>query len=67
MLTTARSRGLGEKYDLTLEATHHGPLLASPALYIEIGSTNKQGGDAEAADVWRQVISHNLGFTRQIG
>ena len=63
MLSTARSRGLGEKYDLTLEATHHGPLLASPALYIEIGATIEQWGDSEAADVWAQVISHNLGLS----
>ena len=63
MLSTARSRGLDEKYDLTLEATHHGPLLASPALYIEIGSTIEQWRDSEAADVWAQVISHNLGLS----
>ena len=32
MLAEGRSRGLNKEYDLTLEATHHGPVLSKPTL-----------------------------------
>jgi D-aminoacyl-tRNA deacylase len=65
MLDLARARGLDEEFDLTLEATHHGPLLERPTLYIEIGSTIEQWERREAADVWAEVISRNLGLSGQ--
>ena len=57
-----RSRGLDKEYDLTLETTHHGPVLTKPTLYIEIGSTEKQWNSKEAADAWASVIAQNLGL-----
>ncbi|MDP6670460.1 MAG: D-aminoacyl-tRNA deacylase [archaeon] len=36
-------------YDVSLEATHHGPFLSKPALFIEIGSSEKQWADEKAA------------------
>lgn len=62
MLTEGRSRGLDKEYDLTLETTHHGPNLSKPTLYIEIGSTEQQWNNMEAADAWASVISDNLGL-----
>ncbi len=63
MLSLARSRGLDEEFDLTLETTHHGPLLERPALYIEIGSTELEWSSVPAADLWAKVISENLGLS----
>ena len=63
MLSLARSRGLDEEFDLTLETTHHGPLLERPALYIEIGSTEREWSSTRAADLWADVISSNLGLS----
>jgi D-aminoacyl-tRNA deacylase len=63
MLTLARSRGLDEEFDLTLETTHHGPLLVRPALYIEIGSTEAEWSSVPAAELWAEVISDNLGLS----
>jgi D-aminoacyl-tRNA deacylase len=36
-------------YQVTFEATHHGPYLESPTFYIEQGSTEKEWADTEAA------------------
>ena len=63
MLTMARTRGLDEEFDLTLETTHHGPLLDRPALYIEIGSTEREWSSVPAAELWAEVISENLGLS----
>jgi D-aminoacyl-tRNA deacylase len=39
-------------YEITVEATHHGPTsLSKPVLFVEIGSTSKQWGDERAAEV----------------
>jgi len=54
---------LGSDYDITLEATHHGPVLETPTLYLEIGSTAKQWGDEKAARVWSETISICLGMS----
>ena len=62
MLAEGKSRGLDKEYDLTLETTHHGPVLSTPTLYIEIGSTEEQWNDSEAGDAWASVISDNLGL-----
>jgi D-aminoacyl-tRNA deacylase len=54
---------LDKEYDLTLEATHHGPLLETPTLYLEIGSTAEQWSDERAARVWSETISLCLGMS----
>ena len=39
-------------YEITVEATHHGPTsLSRPVLFVELGSTSKQWGDKNAAEV----------------
>ncbi len=47
---TAALRGLrresaGLAYEVTFEATHHGPFLTAPTFYIEQGSTEAEWGD----------------------
>ena len=37
------------KYKVTLEATHHGPLLDKPCVFIEIGSTQIEWKDRRAS------------------
>lgn len=43
-------------YDVTLEATHHGPLAEKPCLFIEIGSSEKEWNDTKAGEVIAQTI-----------
>ena len=45
-----------EKYTISLEATHHGPLTNIPCCFIEIGSSNLEYNDQEAIDVVTKTI-----------
>jgi D-aminoacyl-tRNA deacylase len=58
----AENHGLTDEFDVTLETTHHGPFLSSPTLFIEIGSTEEHWGREDAANVWADVLSEELGF-----
>ncbi|MEK6926347.1 MAG: D-aminoacyl-tRNA deacylase [Nanoarchaeota archaeon] len=53
---TAKKFSLSE-YDITMEATHHGPLINKPCLFIEIGSTESEWSDKRAAFVIAKTIS----------
>lgn len=58
---TAALRGLRKEakslaYDVTFEATHHGPYLTSPTFYIEQGSTETQWTDREASGAIGRVL-----------
>ncbi len=46
------------KYELILEATHHGPYLEKPCFFIEIGSSLKEWQDEEAANLVAKTILH---------
>jgi len=46
----------GDNFEITFEATHHGPLLNKMNYYIEIGTTEKQWRDPEALEVVRGAI-----------
>ncbi len=43
-------------YDISLEATHHGPLLSKPTVFIELGSCERQWGNKEAAKAIANTI-----------
>ena len=58
----ARGKNLDSDFDLTLESTHHGPVLTSPTLYIEIGSTENEWSRDDVADCWAEIISDVLGM-----
>ncbi len=49
-----------DKYKLTLEATHHGPLIQRPCVFIEIGSTETEWQDRRAAFVIAKTISDTI-------
>ena len=47
---------LGEEWRFGLEATHHGPHLDSPAVFVEIGSTPEHWRDRRAARVLAESL-----------
>ncbi len=46
-----------KNYKVTMEATHHGPLIDKPCIFIEIGSTENEWTDRRAAFVIAKTIS----------
>lgn len=44
-------------YSITLECTHHGPLINKPCIFIEIGSTEIEWSDRRAAFIISKTIS----------
>jgi D-aminoacyl-tRNA deacylase len=50
-----------EGYEITIEATHHGPTsLRRPVLFVELGSTERQWGDGHAAEVISDALMASL-------
>jgi|TARA_B100000315_G_C14532617_1_gene566964 D-aminoacyl-tRNA deacylase len=47
-------------YDVTLETTHHGPLIDKPSVFVEIGSTNREYKDRRAGFVIAKSISEAI-------
>jgi len=41
---------MGLKYEVSYECTHHGPSLNVPTMFVELGSSEKQWHDSEAAE-----------------
>jgi D-aminoacyl-tRNA deacylase len=59
-------------YDIVIEASHHGPTsLKSPVLFVEIGSTQKQWTDINAAsivcDCILNAIESDLNLCKKVG
>lgn len=49
-----------KNYTLTLEATHHGPLIDKPCVFVEIGSTENEWKDRRAGFVVAKTISETI-------
>ena len=65
MMALAARKGEAPAYQVTLEATHHGPTsLSKPVLFVELGSAEKQWGDGEAAKVVAEALVDALGHRR---
>ncbi len=47
-------------YKLTLECTHHGPLIDKPCLFVEIGSTETEWNDRRAAFIMAKTIKETM-------
>ena len=47
-------------YNITLEATHHGPLINKPCIFVEIGSTETEWNDKIAGFVVAKTISEMM-------
>jgi len=52
----AKKYELDKKFNLTLEVTHHGPLIEKPCVFIEIGSTEEEWKDRRAGFVVAKTI-----------
>ncbi|MBI2546560.1 hypothetical protein HYV81_05250 [Candidatus Woesearchaeota archaeon] len=48
-------------YDITMEATHHGPYIEKPLVYVEIGATEKEWQDAHAARIAVECVMETIG------
>jgi D-aminoacyl-tRNA deacylase len=56
-----KRRGKVKDYEITMEATHHGPTsLQKPVLFVELGSSEKYWGDKEAAGVVGEALMESL-------
>jgi D-aminoacyl-tRNA deacylase len=49
-----------DEYNITLECTHHGPLIDKPCVFIEIGATEKEWKDTKAAFVIAKTIFETM-------
>ncbi len=49
-----------KNYNVTMEVTHHGPLIEKPCIFIEIGSTEKEWTDRRAAFAVAKTISETI-------
>jgi len=52
----AEQAGLKEKYEVTLEVTHHGPFTNIPCVFIEVGSSEEQWRDLNACRIVAKTI-----------
>ncbi|MDE1853123.1 MAG: D-tyrosyl-tRNA(Tyr) deacylase [Thaumarchaeota archaeon] len=56
-----KHRGEVKEYEITMEATHHGPTsLQKPVLFVELGSSEKYWGDKKAASVVAVSLMESL-------
>lgn len=51
-----QEHGLRKEYDVSFEATHHGPFLKTPVYYIEIGSDEESWNDKRAGEVIAETV-----------
>ncbi|MCW8965626.1 MAG: D-aminoacyl-tRNA deacylase [Candidatus Pacearchaeota archaeon] len=49
-----------DKYNLTMEATHHGPLISVPCTFVEIGSTESEWKDNRAGFIIAKTIHKTI-------
>jgi D-aminoacyl-tRNA deacylase len=60
------------QYDITIEATHHGPTsLNKPVLFVEVGSSEKQWADNNAAavicDILLEMLDNDIDCCDKVG
>ena len=53
---TKKEKYVYEKYKISMEATHHGPLVSIPSCFIELGSLEEEWRDEKAAKIIAQTI-----------
>lgn len=58
----ALDHGLIPEFEVTLEATHHGPVVGAPTMFLEIGSTEEYWGRQDAAQVMALLLWQGLGL-----
>ena len=59
--TLAKNHGSFSEFDITIEATHHGPTaLSKPTIFIEIGTTEKQWTDQNLCNRVASLVKETL-------
>ncbi|XP_027771855.1 D-aminoacyl-tRNA deacylase-like isoform X3 [Solanum pennellii] len=58
----AESHNLIPEFEITFEATHHGPVTTKPTMFIEIGSTEEYWKRPDAAQVVALLVWEGLGL-----
>ncbi|CAM8979934.1 unnamed protein product [Rhodiola kirilowii] len=58
----AKARGLVPEFEITMEATHHGPITSKPTMFLEIGSTEEYWKRQDAAQAIAQLVWKGLGL-----
>ncbi|OVA16885.1 D-aminoacyl-tRNA deacylase [Macleaya cordata] len=58
----AQDHNLIPEFEITLEATHHGPEINSPTMFVEIGSTEEYWKRQDAAQAIAQLVWEGLGL-----
>ena len=58
LVKQAKEAGIG--YEVSVEQTHHGPFLEKPVLFVEIGCSESEWKDEEAAKVITKTIMNVL-------
>lgn len=58
----AESHNLVPEFEITLEATHHGPEINSPTMFVEIGSTEECWKRQDAAQAIGNLVWQGLGL-----
>jgi D-aminoacyl-tRNA deacylase len=53
--------GMRLDYEVSYECTHHGPSLAVPAMFVELGSSPKQWSDSKAAEAVAHAAMSAIG------
>ena len=65
LLALDRRKGQLEGYEITIEATHHGPTsLKRPVLFVELGASEKNWGDERAGEVVGDALIEALTLGR---
>ena len=54
--------GIPEGFSTSAEATHHGPVLNTPSLFIEVGSTELEWNNPIPALFWARVLTIGFGM-----
>jgi D-aminoacyl-tRNA deacylase len=61
LLALAKRKDKTGKYEVTIEATHHGPTsLQKPVMFVELGSSEEFWGDKHAAAVVAEALVESL-------
>jgi D-aminoacyl-tRNA deacylase len=68
----AQKDRLGLDFEVSMEATHHGPLTGKPTMFIEIGSqkeqwVNQKAGEAVAVALMKAVHYRGYDFPKAVG
>ncbi|MFZ1971028.1 MAG: D-aminoacyl-tRNA deacylase [Candidatus Nanoarchaeia archaeon] len=60
LVKNAKQYSMDKDYSVTLEATHHGPLIDKPCIFIEIGATETEWNDRRAGFVVAKTIDDTI-------